>query len=224
LASKIINRLHHFLIKKFDECWAPDDQNNTLAGELSFCDNLGNVKYIGPISRLERQENPELKYDIIVVLSGPEPQRTLLESLLFKQIENTAYKVYFVRGSNIPPLYNNKHKSVEVINVLNSETLNDKIEQSNIVICRSGYTSIMDLIKLQKKAILIPTPGQTEQEYLATFHHERGTFLSYTQKDFKLTTALKAADSFEWNFPKVNMEHYKLAIENLVETKLSGKL
>ncbi len=70
------------------------------------------------------------------------------------------------------------------------------------MICRSGYTSIMDLIGLKKRAILIANPGQTEQEYLASFHHKNGTFLSYPQEDFNLTQALKSVDTFEWNFPK----------------------
>jgi UDP-N-acetylglucosamine:LPS N-acetylglucosamine transferase len=111
---------------------------------------------------------------------------------------------------------------IEVVNILDAEELNEKIEQSDIVICRSGYTSIMDLIKLRKKAILIPTPGQTEQEYLAIFHYQKGTFLSYRQEHFNLSKALESANIFEWKFPDVNMEKYKLAIETLISTQIKN--
>ncbi len=222
--GRIINRAHHFFIKKFDECWVPDDENNSIAGELSFAGNLKNVKYIGPISRLIPKEGETINYDIIVVLSGPEPQRTILESLLLKQLHQTQYNVFFVRGSNIKIEYLNTNKRVEVINVLHAEELNEKIEQSNLVICRSGYTSIMDLIRLRKRAILIATPGQTEQEYLALFHQENGAFLSFEQVDFNLQKALNAVESFEWKFPAVNMELYKAAIENLMQSQFNKSL
>jgi hypothetical protein len=107
LTEKLINHIHHFFIKKFDECWVPDDQFKSLAGELSSSDRLKNVKYIGPISRFAKQENQQQKYDIIVVLSGPEPQRTLLENLLLKQLATTTYKVFFVRGSFVQLEYLN---------------------------------------------------------------------------------------------------------------------
>lgn len=223
LAEKVSNKIHDFFIKKFDECWVPDNENNFCAGELSKNHGLKNVKYIGPISRFINTEIEERKYKIIVVLSGPEPQRTILENLLLKQLNEINYEVFFVRGSNIPMAYQNKNKLVEIVNILNSENLNEKIQQSNIVICRSGYTSIMDLIKLKKKAILIATPGQTEQEYLASFHHKNGTFLSYKQNGFNLLQALKAADTFKWNFPEVNMGLYKKAIEDLVSAHLNNR-
>lgn len=221
ITGKITNHIHRFFIKKFDECWVPDDQHKPLAGELSSAHNLKNVKYIRPISRFVKHDNQDFKYDIIVVLSGPEPQRTLLENILLKQLATTTYKVFFVRGSHTQPQYLNQNKFVEIVNVMNAEALNEKIEQGNIVICRSGYTSIMDLVKLKKKAILIATPGQTEQEYLATFHHQNGTFLNYDQDDFNLITALKSANNFEWKFPDVNMEDYKIAIKNLIQNQLN---
>ncbi len=166
--TSISTKLHNKYIKKFDVCWVPDmaDEPN-LSGELGHPKkNSIPVTYLGPLSRFTYQNLPK-KYDIMVLLSGPEPQRTMLEEKLFHEFERSDKKIVFVRG-----VIEKTHKTylknnITVHNYLTGVELENTINSSTIIISRSGYTTVMDLAKLKKKAFFIPTPGQFEQEYLA---------------------------------------------------------
>jgi len=162
------SKIHQKIIAKYNECWVPDTESKrNLSGILGHLENnVFNLKYLGILSRL-KPIKAEIKYDILVLLSGPEPQRTTLENKLFIELQNYTGKILFVRGI----LNNSKEittsENFKVVNYLGTEALNKSINQSNLVIARSGYSTIMDLAVLGKKAFFIPTPGQFEQEYLA---------------------------------------------------------
>ncbi|GAA4275403.1 glycosyltransferase [Aquimarina mytili] len=180
-------KLHHKYIKKFDLCWVPDMADDpNLSGELGHPKkNSLPVTYLGPLSRFEYHIVPK-KYDIMVLLSGPEPQRTLLEQKLFQEFEQSDKKIVFVRG-----LIENIHKTyvknnITVHNYLAGKELENTINSSNLIISRSGYTTVMDLAKLKKKAFFIPTPGQFEQEYLADRLTSQKLVPSCTQNEFTL--------------------------------------
>lgn len=177
--GKIANEIHHFFINQYDECWVPDSQENPLAGKMSQAHSPIPKKYIGILSRLEPKQ-VEKDIDIIAVLSGPEPQRTKLEDSLLRHIDSKNNKVVLVRGSNENFIH---HHNIEIHNFLGSERLNALMNRSKMVICRSGYTSLMDLRKLNQKAILIPTPGQYEQEYLADQLDGKYGFITLKQSD-----------------------------------------
>ena len=123
------------------------------------------IKHIGILSRFKTSKHQK-KYDLLVLLSGPEPQRTLLEQKLLSELQNFNKKTLFVRGVFEKEKLKNT-TNITFNNYLLSSDLESVIQQSNIVICRSGYSTIMDLAKLGAKALFIPTPGQFEQEYLA---------------------------------------------------------
>lgn len=181
-----VSKLHQYFIKKYDECWIPDSSNEgNLTGEMSNS-TLNNLKYIGPISRLKEIENSVNIYDVIVILSGPEPQRTQLETILLNEFENFKGKIVFVRGTNSSVEFVSNNLNIDMKNVLKSNELELLISQSKIVICRSGYTSIMDLAALKKKCILIPTPGQSEQIYLAKRLKKLGSVYSCKQHKFTI--------------------------------------
>jgi len=189
LTSKIAQYIHHYFINKFNECWVPDFERENLAGELSHPPIVPqNVKYIGALSRFENKANDKKKYELLIILSGPEPQRTIFEKLLLKDLEFCNEKSLMVRGlpGTIEPIRFQKN-SVEIINHLPADKLCEAIRQAGIIISRSGYTTIMDLVKLNKNAILIPTPGQTEQEYLARYLKGKKMFFSVEQENFHLT-------------------------------------
>lgn len=161
--ESIINHFNHKQIAKFDECWVPDAEGtDNLSGKLSH-PALPNVQYIGTLSRFKKAIKTEKKFDVLAVLSGPEPQRTLLEEKLRKQLSKSGLTYLLVRG--LPSKTNSKANEV---NYLKAGELSSTIAQSKVVICRSGYSTIMDLMALQAdtKIVFIPTPGQTEQEYL----------------------------------------------------------
>lgn len=181
------SKLHQNVIKKFDECWVPDLEGPVnLSGKLGHSDRLDfDLKYIGPLSRMKKKDLP-IKYDILALLSGPEPQRTLLEEKLTESLLQLDKKVLLVRGvvENTEKRTFNKH--IEIVNFLGTQSLETAINESELIISRSGYTTIMDLAALEKKAYFIPTPGQYEQQYLAKRLKERGLVPSCKQDKFAL--------------------------------------
>ena len=175
-------------INKFEECWVPDSKGDTnlsgYLGHLNTCPK--NVKYIGPLSRFEKKELPII-YDYLILLSGPEPQRSMLEEILYQEFKNSDLKILFVRGVISEKKIKNSKPNMEVRNYLFGNALEHAINSSKCIISRSGYTSLMDLAKLEKKAFFIPTPGQPEQEYLAKRMEKLGVAPYCPQKDFSIS-------------------------------------
>jgi len=114
--------------------------------------------------------------------------------------------------------------NVEMHNHLSASELNEKICQSDIVICRSGYSTIMDLARLRKKSIMIPTPGQTEQGYLAEYLFKKKLILRIDQKDFSLAEAIEAAGKFPYKeFEEKNYNLLEEAIDKLKDSIYNSK-
>ncbi|WP_158728775.1 MULTISPECIES: glycosyltransferase [unclassified Flavobacterium] len=181
----ITSKIHQYIFNKYKQCWVPDYPGTiNLTGNLGHLEVLNSkIKYIGPISRLQKKLVPK-KYDLLIILSGPEPQRGILENKLKKEILNYQGKVIFIEG-NITPQQNKVIKgNVTYFNFMNSEELENVFNESEMVLCRSGYTTIMDLAVLRKKAFFIPTPGQYEQEYLAKKLMKEGLVPYVKQDDF----------------------------------------
>ncbi|MBT8188559.1 MAG: glycosyltransferase, partial [Croceitalea sp.] len=168
IASALANHWHARFLNAFEEVWIPDDPNKTLSGKLSDTTYLNpkiSVKYVGIQSRLKRGTRQNI-FDIAVVLSGPEPQRSILEKLVTYQLKSSGLKVILVRGTiNSKQIEDDVY--AEVLDYAGCKKMSKIIAQSSFIVCRSGYSTLMDLKKLGGKALLIPTPGQTEQIYLA---------------------------------------------------------
>jgi len=179
----ISSKLHQFFINKFDECWVPDvNEIPNLTGKLGHLkDSNLNIRYIGILSRLEKKIL-EVKYDIMILLSGPEPQRTILEERLIDEIHNTKENIVFIKGKVEKEQKKEQVGNVTFYNFMQSEELEKTFNESEMVLCRSGYTTVMDLCKLEKKAFFIPTPGQFEQEYLAKKYKREG-LVPYSKQD-----------------------------------------
>ncbi len=219
----LAQKIHYFFINKYDACWVPDNASeNNLAGELSHPKKLPKipVRYLGPLSRFEKN-NVEKEYDILILLSGPEPQRTIFENLLLQELKSFSGKVAMVKG--LPKnsveeefVYDDENK-IAVANHLSGTSLSKAIQQSEIIICRSGYTSVMDLIKLQQKAIIVATPGQTEQEYLAEYLNEKKIFLSVKQSNFSLPGALQKASGFSFANAFIYKDDYKKIVQEFAK-------
>lgn len=183
----ISSKLHQHFIKKFTECWIPDiEKTPNLTGKLGHLKKTSlHFTYIGPLSRLEKKELP-IKYDLMVILSGPEPQRTYLEQKLKTEVRSFDGKVVFIKGVIEPEQKTEKDGNVTYYNFMTSEEVEAAFNESKIVLCRSGYTTVMDLAKLGKKALFIPTPGQFEQEYLAKRFKRNGLAPYVKQNDFRI--------------------------------------
>ena len=220
-----------FWVRKFDECWIPDfTGENNLSGALSEV-GKGNrftkflklsksgeePKFIGVLSRMKAGV-VEKKYDVIFILSGPEPQRTFLEDKIIFQLQNLSGHFLIVQGKTELKNRTFLKENIEVVSFMTSEALNQAILASEIVVSRSGYSTLMDLVNLQKKAILIPTPGQTEQEYLANRFFKKGIFYCQNQKNLDLETALKEGRNFTGFQKKEGGENLlKMAVGQLLQ-------
>ena len=178
-------KLHQKVISKFDECWVPDTNGiPNLSGKLGHTNHYFiPTKYIGPLSRFSKNE-VEMVYDVMVLLSGPEPQRTMLEEKLLKELKDYNGKVLFVKGVVENEQTVTETNGMTIYNFMTSDILEKALNESRLIVSRSGYTTIMDLAKLGKKAFFIPTPGQFEQEYLAKRLTELGLVPSCKQDDF----------------------------------------
>ncbi|MGZ5287655.1 MAG: glycosyltransferase [Flavisolibacter sp.] len=197
-ADQYLQKINYSFINKFSECWIPDYENGSgLAGLLSHPTILPSipVKYLGPLSRFSAGHSESGKH-ILIMLSGPEPQRTLLETLVLEQSNQTKEKIVLVRGlpGGGPSIDAPAH--MEVFDHLPARLLEEKILEASMVIARSGYSTVMDLAVMNKPAILVPTPGQTEQEYLAQHLMQQQLAFHLPQDKFRLAPALDLARHF----------------------------
>jgi predicted glycosyltransferase len=183
-ANSLAQKINKFYILKFDEIWIPDyeDDTRSLSGELSHGNNFhSHIKYIGPLSRLEKIK-PNRSYNCVFVISGPEPQQSLLATkLIALAVRHPLSKFAMIisgKHNNI-----NKPKNVDVFFNANSNQISELLCGAEKIICRSGYSTLMDLHHLEIKGniILIPTPGQTEQKYLAALWQRKFNCLIVSQ-------------------------------------------
>jgi len=201
--EKMMQSVNYSYINQFNCCWVPDvagDEN--AAGILSHPVKLPNikVKYLGLLSRFHLQAEKK-QYDYCILLSGPEPQRTLLEEKLMAGVASINGKILLVRGKPGSSEVLKVPENVEVRNHLPGAELQKAVLQSEYIVCRGGYTSLMELLSLKKKMLLIPTPGQTEQEYLAKKLMESNCCLSITQDEFDCVKHFAMAKDFTYRLP-----------------------
>ncbi|MCX8491240.1 MAG: glycosyltransferase, partial [Cyclobacteriaceae bacterium] len=196
-ASRLFSFWNQQKIKQFNECWVPDFPDRPFSGDLSLTRSLP-VVFVGSLSRFRKSaQQYELKYDVLVLLSGPEPQRTILEGLITQQLTKHDLKVMFVLGKPYAGDSVVTNGQISRVGHLRVAELQCIIEESRFVVCRSGYSSILDLAALQKKnLIMIPTPGQPEQEYLAECLRSKNWVYTVTQQDFDLAKAIDLAVDF----------------------------
>jgi hypothetical protein len=174
--ESLVHRIHKAFIKRYDECWIPDRaENGGLSGDLAHKYPLPrNSKFIGTLSRFHALESiiPNTDFEVVAVISGLEPQRTILENQLLLKYKNRSEKMLIVRGQPQNDNYQRHIGNITLVPHLPDAELAAVLIGAKKIICRSGYSSIMDLdaLKCLQKAELIPTPGQTEQEYLKTLH------------------------------------------------------
>lgn len=200
--QSFLQKLNYRFINRFDECWVPDFCDEpSLAGILSHPIKMPSipVRYLGLLSRFKKTIEQDSKH-LLILLSGPEPQRTILEQQIVKQLAFFSNPILIVRGLPGSKDILEVQKNVKYVNHLAAKELEEAIRSSQFVIARSGYSTVMDLIKLQKKTILIPTPGQTEQEFLARHLFNRKMAFTVEQENFDLENALEGAKTFQYFF------------------------
>lgn len=174
-----VNRQLKKWIEKFDCIWIPDDPQKPICGDLLQANFKIPKRFIGHLCRFKR-ERLSVAYDYLGIVSGPEPERTRFTKILVDHLLEQNKKVALV-GSYI------ESQRLTCFEDPSTKELEELINSSACIISRAGYTTIMEMIVLQKEAILIPTPGQFEQEYLAgNIHFEFLKFIPESQFEQKL--------------------------------------
>jgi UDP-N-acetylglucosamine transferase subunit ALG13 len=222
-SERLIQKRNYSYINRFTECWIPDNETGGLAGILSHPGTMPRIpsNYIGSLSRFNpsAEQNTGHNNHLLVILSGPEPQRSLLEDKIVHEIAHYNGTATVVRGLPAGKSLLPSTNMIRFYNHLPSEELQKEISRATYVISRSGYSTVMDMAALQKKAILIATPGQTEQEYLAEYLLEKNMALCISQNKFYLPSALAEATSFSYQpFPANNPYRLKEIISSFIQS------
>lgn len=210
-STRLNQIITYAILKKYAACWVADmEPPHNLSGVLANPKHTPTIPiwYMNCLSRLytdqtttnSDNENFEIN-EFLGIVSGPEPQRTLLENIFWEQ--GNAMDAAFVVVAGLPDnrAYHKKSEKGILLAHLNGKDLASEINQAKYIICRGGFTTLMELIPFQKKLILVPTPGQTEQEYLANYWQAKKWAISFSQKDFNLQLAIRKAAAFEYQQP-----------------------
>lgn len=171
-AEGIAQKLHKCIWQRYDEVWIPDyeESEKSLSGELGHIKNKPNsIRYIGPLSRFNGSYSPNSDYNVVAVLSGLEPHRSILEKHIVSLYSGQKEQVLIVQGLMGRPKTTIKRGNITIVPYMEDEKLAATLLGAEHIIARSGYSTIMDFhaLGVLDKAELIPTPGQPEQEYLA---------------------------------------------------------
>ncbi|HEY4149078.1 MAG TPA: glycosyltransferase, partial [Chitinophagaceae bacterium] len=193
--DRLLQKINYRYIRRFDYCWVPDaaDDDCNLAGELSHPSLLPitTIRYTGVLSRIKKEKRSS-SGKLLVLLSGPEPQRTIFEQKIVEELNRFQQPAILVRGlAASTPV--SSSSLLEIHQHLPAMQLQQAINEAEIIISRSGYSTIMDTLPLGKKCIFIPTPGQPEQEYLAGYLAAKGWCCTASQHDFSLSSLLEQA-------------------------------
>lgn len=194
---------NRFYFRHYQNILIPDESGTSnLSGDLSHRGRIANhpkLRFIGPLSSLKSGGTAVKEdIDVLFLISGPEPHRTMLEDLIMTQIEDLPGKNAIVLGkpeaSGDPHPWN--RDDLQIHPHLDRERLADFMRRARLVVSRSGYSTVMELMAARRKAVLIPTPGQTEQEYLAEHLMETGLFFSVRQDELDLKRTLAETERF----------------------------
>ena len=209
ISGRLVRFVHRKMLKRFDYCLVPDNYGEiSLAGELSTIRPDEYRIFVGVLSRFQslvQSETlvPQTKLiEILAVLSGPEPQRSMFENILLEKFNDTSNVLHIVRGVVGESDFDvDVHPGITFYNNPSDKLLFDLIKSSNTIVCRSGYSTLMDLAVCKRKALLVATPGQPEQEYLVDLFAERYQFETCCQDELFELDFKSIKENGIWNYP-----------------------
>jgi UDP:flavonoid glycosyltransferase YjiC (YdhE family) len=211
----VLHRLHRSYMERYTDVWVPDHATDGLSGDLGHKHPLPpRGKFIGPLSRFSGEQLP-IERDLLVLISGPEPQRTRFERMVLEQLEHFEGTAMAVLGT---PEVRESHSNARghlIMPHLPANELEKAVSSSRLIISRSGYSTIMDLSVLGKKAVFVPTPGQTEQEYLGKRFDRLGQHMLMPQRHFNLSEAWVQSSDYS-GFKADTPREYKRHLEEFV--------
>lgn len=220
--SPVLRSVVRKFILKYNECWIPDDPGSqNISGKLSHGYSIPlNTSFIGPLSRFNSADTTStilssIKFDIIAILSGPEPHRSEFERILKEQLSNFNKKSLIIRGITNTNTEESTINNLTLIDHLPASSIQSLLNEDPVVICRGGYSTLMDLSFTGNKVICVPTPGQTEQEYLAKKGSSENRLVYCNQKYFSLNDCLSKVKSTT-GITKANTVGYHIAVAMLI--------
>lgn len=217
VATALGSYLNRKKIKAFDEIWIPDSPGNQLSGLLSKSNVFQNQFFIGPLSRLNALDSNINQYEFLFLISGPEPHRTMFEEYAISLAQRSTKRIAIVAGNDKKSW---SKENITYYGLATTTQLNQLISSSKLIISRSGYTTIMDLVQMKKPALFIPTPGQTEQEYLAKhIECDQFKFLNNLQ-DLDLDK-IKMPESFNLDSGILNLQTDLKLIDHRIEYNIN---
>ena len=189
---------YSFFKNSFSKFLVPDFKKDSLSGDLSH--NLKyfkerQVDYLGILSDLRKKEVSQ-DIDYFISISGPEPQRTIFEHKVLEQAPRLKGRVVVALGAPDAP-GEKGNGDLRIFGYLNRREQEDVMNRAKLVITRPGYSTLMELVALEKKALFVPTPGQTEQVYLAKYHSKQGNFYSVDQNSLNLARDVEKAERYQ---------------------------
>lgn len=205
-------------MRNFTRVLVPDsgDQAENLAGSLAH--QLRLLKspfayYCGMLSSVQKMDVPE-DVDYFITISGPEPQRTAFEKIILEQVsdlDDGKNKIVITLGMPETHDVRKVGKNITIYGHLDRDKQQEMMNRAKMIVSRSGYTTVMELVELGKNALFVPTPGQTEQVYLSEYYEQIGTFHSVAQHEIKLAEDIEAARKYP-GYPAMsktaeNVEH-----------------
>lgn len=213
--------------RRFQKIWIPDVAGSTnISGDLSHkYPVLKRTQYIGILTRFSRpQFVPAADKTILAIISGPEPQRTLFERLIVTQARLLPYQFIVIQGISDEHRDEQLTDNIRIISHLPGQELYDLILRSDVIISRGGYSTLMDLALLHKKCIFVPTPGQTEQEYLVKELGSKGAVVAGEQSTFRLEEALEQVNQTTGFFVPSDEAAFIPFLEDAIATARRSKV
>lgn len=197
------------LLRGFTQVLIPDmEASGGLSGDLGhypyFNWGAQRLTYIGPLSDVRRPEVPQ-DLDYFFSVSGIEPQRSLFAQRVLAALPQLRGRIVVTLGD---PVRKNEVRQIgeaTVYGYLDRARQAEMLNRARVIITRSGYTTLMELAELGKRALFVPTPGQSEQEYLARFHHRLGHVYSTTQKKLEIVRDLPRAEAAQ-GLPRIDTQ------------------
>ena len=222
--AEILGEWFNFLIfRHYDRIFIPDVQGRpNLLGNLVHKGSISRhkkVRFVGALTSIEYKKHVEKKdIDLFVSISGPEPQRTKFEQIVMPQLQGLKGKIVVARGIPGDELIEKlKEGDITVYSHLNRKDMSDIMNRANYVVSRSGFSTVNELFVCKKKALLVPTPGQTEQEYIASYLSAQGLFGLCKQEDLDLHNLPRLEDprKIETNIPINDLDHIVALLDEI---------
>jgi glycosyl transferase family 28 len=193
-----VERAQRHLLRPYRAVLVPDaDGDDSLAGDLAHHVDLdwgdGRVVYLGPLTELNGEGGEDIDY--FFSISGVEPHHSMLAQRVLDALPALPGRIVVALGRPDAAGQVTQNGNATIHGYLDRRAQGEMLARSRVVVGRSGYTTLMELSAWGKRAFFVPTPGQSEQEYLAQLHRERGHVASHAQPSLDLAAGLAEAEA-----------------------------